>query len=252
MSTSWPMSTDRGAASTPGKATGGRVVVASRLQLMAQAVVAALSGRGLSAESVPWDQARRRARRELGSGDVVVVLDDFAAVQDLEATCDLVSGTSARCVVLTRRPEGPTWGALLAAGAVAVLTPHGSLEDMDTLVSRVAGGEAVMDDVVCAGLVMAWERARAEDERLRARVAQLSPRETQILALLSRGSSVTAISDMLGVAETTVRSQVKSMRRKLGVDSQLGAVAVLHRVGLPARSRAAERAGTGAAPPPGR
>ena len=35
----------------------------------------------------------------------------------------------------------------------------------------------------------------------------------------------------LGVAETTVRSHIRSIRRKLEVGSQLAAVAVVHRLG---------------------
>lgn len=216
--------------STPPGVAVGRVVVAARLQLIAQAVGAALRGRGVRAEPLRWEQATRRAGRELGTGDVMVLLDDLASVQDLEATCDLVSGTRARCVVLTRRSAGPAWGALLAAGAAAVLTAEGSLEQMDAVVSRVAEGEPVMDEDWRAALVSAWEEWRTEDEQLSARVARLSPRERQILALLSEGSRVVDIVNVLGVAETTVRSQIKSMRRKLGVDSQLGAVAVLHRL----------------------
>ncbi len=102
---------------------------------------------------------------------------------------------------------------------------------MNAVVSRIAEGESVMDEDRRAELVSAWEEWLAEDEQLAARVALLSPRERQILALLSEGSRVVEIVDLLGVAETTVRSQIKSIRRKLGVDSQLRAVALLHRFG---------------------
>ncbi len=225
-----PTSTGSASGNTTTGVAVRRVVVAARLQLIAQAVGAALRGRGVEAEPLPWDEAARRASHELETGDVLVLLDDLASGQDLEATCRLVSSTSARCVVLTRRPVGPAWGALVAAGVAMVLTPDGSLEEMDAVVSRVAAGEQVMEGDQRAELMSAWEEWRAEDRQLRARVARLSPRERQILALLSEGCSVVDIIDTLGVAETTVRSQIKSMRRKLGVDSALGAVGVLHRL----------------------
>lgn len=232
MSTIPLMSTAPGSGTTTRGVAMGRVMVAARLQLIAQAVGAGLRGRGINAEPLPWEQVPRRASRELEAGDVLVLLDDLTSVQDLEMTCDLIVGTPARCVVLTRRPTEPVWGALLAAGAAAVLTSDGSLEEIDAVVNRVATGESVTDEEQRARLVNVWEEWRAEDEFLRARVALLSPRERQILVLLAEGSRVVDIVDTLGVAETTVRSQVKSMRRKLGVDSQLGAVAVLHRLGL--------------------
>ena len=203
------------------------VVVTARLQLIAQAVGAALRGRGVKAEPRAWEHATRSSR----TADVLVVLDDLDSVSELEATCALVSKTPAHCVILTRRPAGPAWGALLAAGAAAVRTPDGSLEEMATLVARVARGESATDEDRSAELVDQWEKWRAENERLRARVARLSPREQQILVLLSEGTGVADIIRALGVAEATVRSQIKSLRRKLEVDSQLGAVAVLHRLG---------------------
>lgn len=186
----------------------------------------------MGAEPLQWRRATHSRDRELEPGDVLVLLDDLSSAQDVEATCSVVSGTPARCLVLTRRPHGPAWGALLSAGATAVLTPDGSLEELSGVVKRVAKGEMVMDEDWRAELMSEFEGWRTEDERLRARLALLSPREEQILALLSQGNSVVDIIDILSVAETTVRSQIKSMRRKLGVPSQLGAVAVLHRLGV--------------------
>lgn len=211
----------------------GRLVVVARLQLIAQAVTAALRGHGLPAEPLSLHEAAHRPGRRLEPCDVVVLLDDLASQPDIEATCALVAGTPARCLVLTRQPAGPAWGAVLAAGAAAVLAPDGSLEGVLSVLSRVADRESLIDEDRRTELMSAWAEWQAEDERLRARVARLSPREEQILVLLSRGSTVVDITDTLGVAETTVRSQIKSMRRKLGVDSQLGAVAVLHRLGGP-------------------
>lgn len=233
MCTISPMSSGPGPGGTTTGVAVGRVVVVARLQLLAQAVGAALRERGVGAETLLWEQTTSRAGRAPGAGDIVVLLDDLASVQDLVATCDLVAGTPARCVVLTRRPAGPAWGALLAAGTAAVLPADGSLEHMTTVVSRIVEGEPVMDEDRRVELVSAWEEKRAENELLSARVALLSPRERQVLALLSEGCKVVDIATLLGVAETTVRSQIKSIRRKLGVDSQLRAVAMLHRLRQP-------------------
>lgn len=230
MSITSPVTAGQGLGSTTTGVPVGRVVVVARLQLIAQAVGAALRELGVEAEPLPWDRATDAPGRSLGAGDVVVMIDDLASPADVASTCNLVVGLPARCVVLSRRPPGPAWGALLAAGAAAVLTPERSLEEIHAVVCQVAGGEAVMDDDRRAELMSSWDAWRAEDERLRARLARLSPREEQVLLLLSEGSSVVDIINTLGIAEATVRSHVKSMRRKLGVDSQLGAVAMLHRL----------------------
>jgi two-component system, NarL family, nitrate/nitrite response regulator NarL len=58
-----------------------------------------------------------------------------------------------------------------------------------------------------------------------ARMKSLTPREQTVLRMLYAGDGVRTISDLMGVTEATVRSQVKSVLRKLDVNSQLAAVA---------------------------
>ena len=58
----------------------------------------------------------------------------------------------------------------------------------------------------------------------------LTPRELAVLNHLYDGVSVLAISEEADVSVSTVRSQVKAVLRKLGVSSQLEAVAVYRRL----------------------
>lgn len=60
----------------------------------------------------------------------------------------------------------------------------------------------------------------------------LSPRQTQVLVLLSEGVPVKAIAVRLGLAETTVRNHIRTLLAKLGCHSQLEAVAKGRRIGL--------------------
>ena len=57
-----------------------------------------------------------------------------------------------------------------------------------------------------------------------ARLETLSDREEEVLQQLHEGVGVRAIAEQSEVAETTVRSQVKSILRKLDVSSQMAAV----------------------------
>lgn len=85
--------------------------------------------------------------------------------------------------------------------------------------------------LLAAGLTAGWrsgERASAPDattalaERCEraAREAGLSPREGEILGYLGRGHSVAFIAKTLVISESTVRTHVKSIYRKLGVTSR--------------------------------
>jgi LuxR family maltose regulon positive regulatory protein len=65
-----------------------------------------------------------------------------------------------------------------------------------------------------------------------ARAAQLTPRETTIVELLPTHLNYGQIGDELYVSVNTVKSNVKSIYRKLGVSSRFEAVAVARELGL--------------------
>lgn len=59
-----------------------------------------------------------------------------------------------------------------------------------------------------------------------------SPREQEVLKLLADGLDATTISRTLGLSVHTTRDYLKSIRRKLGVNTQLAAVVTARRMGL--------------------
>ncbi|MFI2708421.1 response regulator transcription factor, partial [Nocardioides sp. CER28] len=71
----------------------------------------------------------------------------------------------------------------------------------------------------------AWREMRARHDEVAERLSRLTPREREVLRLMYAGQSVARIAEMLEVAPATVRSQVKSVLRKLDVNTQLAAVA---------------------------
>jgi DNA-binding NarL/FixJ family response regulator len=62
-------------------------------------------------------------------------------------------------------------------------------------------------------------------------MSALTPRELEVLRLLHGGYTVAQIAERNDVAPSTVRSQVRSVLRKLGVNSQLAAAAHYERWG---------------------
>ncbi|HPK65385.1 MAG TPA: LuxR C-terminal-related transcriptional regulator [Thermoanaerobaculia bacterium] len=60
----------------------------------------------------------------------------------------------------------------------------------------------------------------------------LTPRETEVLRLLSRGLTVEEIGERLGIAVTTVRNHAQRLLPKLGASSRVEAVALAIRRGL--------------------
>jgi DNA-binding NarL/FixJ family response regulator len=82
------------------------------------------------------------------------------------------------------------------------------------------------------------DRQRAETETALAPFRRLTPREEEVLAALVDGEPAVAIAERDTVSEATVRSHIRSVLTKLGVGSQLQAVAQARRAGW-SRGRAA-------------
>lgn len=212
-------------------ARASTVLVLSPLLLISQAVGAALRGRGIDAEARPWSEEIHHLTDALAESDLVLLFDDLEDRDAVLGAQALVARSPARFLVLTHRPEGAAWGAMLAAGAAAVMSNESSLAEVEAAVHAARVGRSTFTDIRRAELVRTWLEWLEEDNALRARMAELSPREREVLQLLSQGLRVGDIVADLGVAETTVRSHIRAIRRKLDVGSQLAAVAVVHRLG---------------------
>jgi RNA polymerase sigma factor (sigma-70 family) len=212
------------------------VVVTCELTLVAQTVAAALGHRGVPTTSVPWwmlAASLRTGRSDLVDpallrrADVVLLIGDLASGSVLRDMRELGPACRRPWVVMSDAAEGPEWGGALEAGARAVLPGSTSLAGMVEALQVVARGGTPLTARKRADLVHSWRRLDERRHELRDRLRSLSPREEQVLGMLYEGTTVSEIAGRLAVSETTVRSQVRAVLRKLGVDSQLAAVAAL-------------------------
>lgn len=208
----------------------GPVIVLSRLELVSETVAAGLRGRGVDAVDFGWVSGFHYALHHLTESDTVLLLDDLVHREAAHAAHQLISGSRARIVVMTDCSEDAAWGALIASGAVAVIPTRTSLREVDAALGAIRRGDSPMTKAQRVRMVRAWTRWSDQDHELRARMRGLSERERAVIDLLANGSTVAEIGVGLSIAESTVRSHVKAVRRKLGVGSQLAAVAAVHRL----------------------
>ncbi|WP_325176236.1 response regulator transcription factor [Streptomyces liliifuscus] len=119
----------------------------------------------------------------------------------------------------------------LRLGVRAVLAPDTSAEELVHILRTVSAGSAMVIP----------EAARGSFDRLPLRQASglaagvvhtLTPREAEVIALLTQGKSNAEIALKLSVSAATVRSHVHHLLRKLGVGSRAQAVAVAYETGL--------------------
>lgn len=214
------------------------VAVASDLGLVGETIAAALGSRGLQTSVLPWgpgssaqdepaDWCAPPSGSEEAGPDVVLIVCDTGSPTRLDEVRDRGRRCARPWVVMTDADRGPTWGALLEAGARAVVGSGISLRDLEAVLDGVLNDESPIGVVERIGLLRQWWTANEERERLRRRMRSMSPREELVLSMLYEGTTVHAIAERLDVSEATVRSQVKAVLRKLSVASQLAAVAAV-------------------------
>jgi RNA polymerase sigma factor (sigma-70 family) len=157
-------------------------------------------------------------------------------------------GTAPGCILLdVRMPglSGPELQArLVAAGnplPIVFLTGHG---DIPTSVRAIKAGaeDFLSKPVPKKTLIDAIQRALARSEEareqslrlgaLRALVASLTPRESQVFALVVRGKLNKQIAHELGTSERTIKAHRHAIMQKLKVASLAEAVSIAERLGL--------------------
>ena len=214
-----------------------RVAVASDQTLVAQAVVAALRSHSFEPLLVRWPQLapeqaakgpRRGGRR--GSSrqppDVGLLVSDLARMPQVRAALLLVTSLPMPWLVMAGVGRGPAWGALYDAGATVVVPRETGLAEVCTLLEELpTGSKPAGASRERRELIRGWRTFAARRSDLAARVQSLTDREEEILRHLHQGLAVQGIAERSMVTESTVRSQVKAILRKLDVNSQMAAVA---------------------------
>jgi two-component system nitrate/nitrite response regulator NarL len=143
----------------------------------------------------------------------------------------LVAG-GATVVMLTGVTDPVALGECIEAGATGVLSKRlGFRELLDTL-ARIVAGDTHTFARQRQELLAALRAARAEQAERMAPLASLTRREREVLAGLVEGRSAQELATEMFVSVATIRSQIKAILRKLGVNSQLAAVAEARRAGL--------------------
>lgn len=207
-----------------------RVVLLAEQRLVGDAVRAALSSQRLDVVSVEWPDVHRRTpalRRTLASlrPTAGIVFGDLEDPERRAHARALVATVPLRWVLVVSDHDDVAWGDLVDAGAT-LLPSWISLEDLSASLVRLMAGADLMSPEVRERMVRDWRVLRDEKDDMARRLARLTPREAEVLLLLSTGMSVRDIAELREVAEATVRTQVKAVLRKLEVNSQLAAVAL--------------------------
>jgi DNA-binding NarL/FixJ family response regulator len=193
--------------------------------LVAEAFVFALVQRGFSARfAVPATLAH--VRDAIGWGPHLALLDVDLVEGDPVSFVELFRQSGVTVAVMGNMSQRELLLKCSDAGAAAVVNSNKPLEDLVQLLERLLPQPAVDEP----GQRSVRQGSSPMTSRF-APFAILTPREQSVLAKLMDGRTADAIAKEGWVALSTVRSQIKSILQKLGVNSQLAAVAMARQAG---------------------
>ncbi|HET9761787.1 MAG TPA: response regulator transcription factor [Nocardioidaceae bacterium] len=210
-----------------------RAVVVDDHRLLAQSIAISLRQEGVDCEVATLAPPDRLLAAVVAERPDVVLLDLDLGRETGDGDGLVAPLTRAGCRVLlvTGCTDPVRLAAALEAGAVGVLAKTEPVDVLLAAAHAAARGEPVMtDEQERAVRVEAGARHAARAAAL-GPFARLTEREAQVLRRLAHGQSVATIAARTHVAETTVRTQVRGVLTKLGVGSQLEAVALAHHSG---------------------
>jgi DNA-binding NarL/FixJ family response regulator len=211
-----------------------RVLIVQDHPLLASALARVLEGQAdLAVSGVSSSGAAALESAAQDQPDVVLMDYRLPDISGPEAARQIMSEHSQAAIVFHSADESET--ALLDAvdaGATAYLTKDATADQIIEAVRRASKGEVLIPVELFARAIRRQRGAAIKKREREQLIAVFTPRELDILHLLSEGLDTAAMSLRLGIAPHTVEWHVRHVIEKLQVHSKLQAVITAARQGL--------------------
>ncbi|GAA0944898.1 response regulator transcription factor [Nonomuraea longicatena] len=155
-------------------------------------------------------------------------LDGLAAAAEIRRAAPGVA-----VVMLTTFGEDEYIASALDVGASGFLLKSGDPRELIAGVHAVAGGAAYLSPKVAHRVITTLSRGRlSRGSAAKERVAVLTEREREVLALVGAGMSNAEIAGRLFIVEGTVKAYVSTILTRLGVRNRVQAAIIAYEAGL--------------------
>ena len=208
------------------------VLVVEDHALLAQSLVMALNAEGCRAQVAELIDPATLLAQVLTDRPAVVLLDlDLGTLGDGVELIQPLSELGARVLVVSGTTDRMRFAESVERGAVGFLSKTVPFEELLSTVLDVVAHRPVLGTAARYELMAELRRARAARDEDLAPFRTLTRKEREVLAALAQGQRAETIAAAAFLSEATVRSQIRSVLAKLGVKSQLEAVALAWTVG---------------------
>ncbi|MGW7098306.1 response regulator [Streptomyces sp. NPDC054838] len=166
--------------------------------------------------------------------DVVLMDIRMPGMGGIEATSVITADHAAavKVLVLTTFDLDEYVYEALRAGASGFLLKDASADQLAEAVRVVAAGEALLSPNITKRLITEFSRLGAPRAPSRARIDELTERETEVLSLIAQGLSNAEIAQHLVLAEQTIKTHVSRVLVKLGLRDRTQAAVFAYETGL--------------------
>jgi len=154
-------------------------------------------------------------------------LDGIAATREL-----LAVSPDVRVVVLTTFEQDDYIFGALSAGASGFLLKRTRPEELIAAIHTVAAGDSLLSPSVTRTVIQRLAGQPAPDAAAEVRLDELTARERDVLELIARGLSNGEIATALVIEESTVKTHVRHILRKLRLRDRVQAVIFGYQSGL--------------------
>jgi DNA-binding NarL/FixJ family response regulator len=163
--------------------------------------------------------------------DVVLLDLDLGLGPSIRCVRPLVEALpGAKLLILTGVRDGALHRKAVKAGARGVVAKEKAAETLLKAIEKVQEGELWLERSLMAELVD--DLSEPGHDIVRATIAELTPREREVVALVARGLKNKDIAGRLRVSDVTVRHHLTSVFGKLGVKDRLSLVIFAFQHGL--------------------
>lgn len=167
--------------------------------------------------------------------DVVLLDLDLGGGPDggMELLRELIErDAETRVLVFTGLRDADLHRRAVRLGALGVVPKEEAPSVLLAAIRKVHAGEAWIDRKVVASLLQEVRQGRAPSDPEQRKIADLTAREREIVALVAQGAGTQRLAEQLGIAEKTIRNHLVSIYAKLGVSDRLELAIYAGRHGL--------------------